>query len=203
MVHTAADIDELLARADCQDDPDPMADELFQALRSSQRQLDHAWEIAHRRRELMDLIADERNTQCGERDFLTRVIAMTIDTWTSIRAELDAAEAASAEADSLGALPHLRRARKGMDDLINDHLAKAVVTGSTLRAAASAASFTENAIRPRLGSSEILAPYADDTGSVSAEAVTRARRDYLVDPDKRPPLSFVARRPTTHENGEH
>lgn len=132
--------------------------------------------------------------------------------WDDARRAIDDAQS-SASADQ--ALPHLRAARDSLDALINDTLAETILGGVSMRSAAALAGFAENTIRPRLGQSGPLAPYADANGTVSASSIARARHDYsttdglvdvtavsgqmtpFVDPtdQERKPLTFTPRTP--------
>lgn len=96
-------------------------------------------------------------------------------TWDEVRRAVDEAQS-SGSADQ--ALPHLRAARDSLDALINDTLAETILGGASMRSAAALAGFAENTIRPRLGQSGPLAPYADANGSISASGIARARYDY-------------------------
>lgn len=95
--------------------------------------------------------------------------------WDEVRRAIDEAQS-SDSADQ--ALPHLRTARDSLDALINDTLAETILGGASMRSAAALAGFAENTIRPRLGQSAPLAPYADANGTVSASSIARARHDY-------------------------
>lgn len=119
------------------------------------------------------------------------------------QAALDAAMSLSADA----ALPHLRTAAEHVSAAINEALAQAVVDeGATLRAAATRAGLSENAVGPRLASSALLGAYSVD-GRVTAAGVERARYDREEGRHRSPdrsattaargatPLRFRARRP--------
>lgn len=95
--------------------------------------------------------------------------------WDEVRHAIDEAQS-SDSADQ--ALPHLRTARDSLDALINDTLAETILGGASMRSAAALAGFAENTIRPRLGQSAPLAPYADANGTISASSIARARHDY-------------------------
>lgn len=89
-----------------------------------------------------------------------------------------------------------------VSQLIDEQLADAVVDGElSLRAAAEKVGLTENAIGPRLATTERLGSYATD-GRVNAKGVLRARydQDAGVAPPASPdvkPMQFKRRRPTT------
>jgi hypothetical protein len=77
------------------------------------------------------------------------------------------------------ALPHLRAAADRLTDLIDDTMAQALVTGrSSLRSVGAGAGLSENAVGPRLARTPMLAPYANDSGRVTASGVERARYDH-------------------------
>lgn len=125
---------------------------------------------------------------------------------TAIRDALTAAAASSAPAE---ALPHLRAAADRLTDLIDDTMARALVTGrSSLRSVGAGAGLSENAVGPRLARTPMLAPYANDNGRVTASGVERARYDHetgrvpepgtdstdSTDQEPRQPLRFRPRR---------
>ncbi len=118
--------------------------------------------------------------------------------YARIRSELARAE----KADSATALMHLRAVFDEVSQLIDEQLADAVVDGElSLRAAAEKVGLTENAIGPRLATTEKLGGYATG-GRVNAKGVMRARfdQDAGVTPPAPPDvkqMQFKRRRPTT------
>lgn len=121
--------------------------------------------------------------------------------YDAIRDALAAADASTAPAE---ALPHLRTAADRLTDLIDDTMARALVTGRTsLRSVGAGAGLSENAVGPRLARTPMLAPYANDSGRVTASGVERARYDHETgrapepgpEPEPRPPMRFRPRRP--------
>jgi hypothetical protein len=91
----------------------------------------------------------------------------------------DALGAAAASPEPAQALPHLRAAADRLTDLIDDTMARALVTGRTsLRSVGAGAGLSENAVGPRLARTAMLAPYANDNGRVTASGVERARYDH-------------------------
>ena len=120
--------------------------------------------------------------------------------YDAIREALAAAEESSEPAE---ALPQLRAAADGLTDLIVDTMARALVTGRTsLRSVGAGAGLSENAVGPRLARTPMLAPYANESGRVTASGVERARYDHETgripesgtDPEPRPPMRFRPRR---------
>lgn len=76
-------------------------------------------------------------------------------------------------------LEHLRSALDRTNALINETMAQAVVYGNaSLRSVASVAGFSENTVRPRLASTDLLSGYANPRGVISTAEVHRARYDY-------------------------
>ena len=119
-----------------------------------------------------------------------------------IRAALDSAEGLDADA----ALPHLREAAERLTDLLDESMAKAVLEGGvSLRSAGAMAGLSENAVGPRLARTRSLAPYANDTGRVTASGIERAKYDAETGmapppppaPGAPPPMRFKPRRPAT------
>ena len=122
-------------------------------------------------------------------------------------AAIQAALTTAAEsAEPAEALPHLRAAADRLTDLIDDTMARALVTGRTsLRSVGAGAGLSENAVGPRLARTPMLAPYANDNGRVTASGVERARYDHETgrtpepgpdhtDQEPRPPMRFRPRR---------
>lgn len=95
--------------------------------------------------------------------------------YAAIHASLDAA---AGSRDPAEALPHLRSAADGLTGLIDETMARAVVGGrGSLRSVGAGAGLSENAVGPRLGRTPLLAPYANESGRVTAAGVERARYD--------------------------
>lgn len=123
---------------------------------------------------------------------------MSDDRYLQIRAALDHAEVA----EPVDALPHLRAVLDITSALLDEQMARAVVESDvSIRAAASAAGLSENAVGPRLARTSMLAKYARPNGRVTAADVRRAQYDretgHAVDPaDTPPPLRFKPRRTT-------
>ena len=123
--------------------------------------------------------------------------------YDAIRDALATAEASSEPAE---ALPPLRAAADRLTDLIDDTMARALVTGRTsLRSVGAGAGLSENAVGPRLARTPMLAPYANESGRVTASGVERARYDHETgrtpepgdtDQEPRPPMRFRPRRTT-------
>lgn len=119
-----------------------------------------------------------------------------------VRAELDAAERVIGESNPERALTHLRAAADRLAGLIDETMAEAVLSGgATLRSAGASAGLTENAVGPRLARTDALAPYANDSGRVTASGIRRAQydRETGADPpptEPREPLRFKPRRPS-------
>ena len=123
--------------------------------------------------------------------------------YDAIRDALAAAEESSEPAE---ALPLLRAAADRLTDLIDDTMARALVTGRTsLRSVGAGAGLSENAVGPRLARTPMLAPYANESGRVTASGVERARYDHetgrtpepgpdSTDQEPRPPMRFRPRR---------
>ncbi len=117
----------------------------------------------------------------------------------------DALAAAADSPEPAAALPHLRAAADRLTDLLDDTMARALVTGRTsLRSVGAGAGLSENAVGPRLARTPVLAPYANDNGRVTASGVERARYDHEtgrtpepgIDTDQpRPPMRFRPRTP--------
>ena len=96
--------------------------------------------------------------------------------YDAIRAAVDSA---AASPDPAEALPRLRAAADLLTGLIDDTMAGALVTGrSSLRAVGAGAGLSENAVGPRLARTARLAPYANESGRVTAAGVERARYDH-------------------------
>jgi hypothetical protein len=116
--------------------------------------------------------------------------------YDAIHAHLEAAEGA----EPADALPHLRAAADQLTGLIDDAMARALVAGkASLRSVGAGAGLSENAVGPRLARTALLAPYANDSGRVTASGVERARYDHetghvrqSADPPQ--PLRFKPRR---------
>lgn len=119
-----------------------------------------------------------------------------------IRDELRHAENASPAA----ALEHLRRVLEEVGELLDEHLARAVLDDElSLRSAGAKAGLTENAVGPRLAHTPLLKPYARPDGRVTAKEIQRARYDKQngvpaptptdTTPDS-PPMRFKPRRTT-------
>ena len=125
--------------------------------------------------------------------------------YDAIRDALATAEESSEPAE---ALPFLRAAADRLTDLIDDTMARALVTGRTsLRSVGAGAGLSENAVGPRLARTPMLAPYANESGRVTASGVERARYDHETgrtpepgsdntDQEPRPPMRFRPRRTT-------
>lgn len=97
------------------------------------------------------------------------------DRFMLIREHLDQAESAESTAE---VLQHLRGVLTEVGQLLDEHLANAVVDDElSLAAAGKHAGLTENAVGPRLAGTARLAPYATTANRVTAEDVRRARRD--------------------------
>ena len=111
---------------------------------------------------------------------------------------IDAVNAARNDTSPKERVTHLRKVRDTADSLLNEALAELVVySGVSIRSAASQAGFTDNAVRPRLAQTSILAGYAEN-GEMSISGIHRARHDYAANPQqKREPMRFVPRNPTT------
>jgi hypothetical protein len=116
----------------------------------------------------------------------------------------DALATAAESPDPADALPHLRTAADRLTDLIDDTMARALVTGgSSLRAVGAGAGLSENAVGPRIARTPMLAPYANESGRVTASGVERARYDHETgripepgpEPETRPPMRFRPRSP--------
>ena len=117
-----------------------------------------------------------------------------------------AVETAAGTVEPAEALPQLRAAADLLTELIDDTMARALVTGrSSLRAVGAGVGLSENAVGPRLARTARLAPYANDSGRVTAAGVERARYDHETgrtpepgpdptDQDPRPPMRFRPRR---------
>ncbi|HEY7989132.1 MAG TPA: hypothetical protein VIE19_07935 [Lapillicoccus sp.] len=125
--------------------------------------------------------------------------------YDAIREALATAEGSSEPAE---ALPQLRAAADRLTDLIDDTMARALVTGRTsLRSVGAGAGLSENAVGPRLARTPMLAPYANESGRVTASGVERARYDHETgrtpepgpddtDQEPRPAMRFRPRRTT-------
>jgi hypothetical protein len=114
----------------------------------------------------------------------------------------DALAAAADSPEPGDALPHLRRAADQLTGLIDDTMAQALVTGrASLRSVGAGAGLSENAVGPRLARTPMLAPYANESGRVTASGVERARYDHETgrtpEPgptqESRPPMRFRPR----------
>lgn len=91
-------------------------------------------------------------------------------------------------------LGHLRAALDATNALINETMAQAVVySNASLRSVASVAGFSENTVRPRLASTDLLSGYATPSGVISTAEVHRARYDHR-DEAEGAPMRFVARK---------
>jgi hypothetical protein len=119
--------------------------------------------------------------------------------YAAIREALTTAARSTQPAD---ALPHLRAAADRLTDLIDDTMARALVTGrNSLRSVGAGAGLSENAVGPRLARTAMLAPYANESGRVTASGVERARYDHETgrvpepgpDQESRPPMRFRPR----------
>ncbi|EUA72221.1 hypothetical protein I540_3121 [Mycobacteroides abscessus subsp. bolletii 1513] len=96
------------------------------------------------------------------------------DRYDQIREELRQAESATAA----GSLPHLRVAVDLASQLIDEHMAEAVIEGElSIRAAGAQVGLTENSVGPRLARTPQLNPYARGDGRVTASEINRARYD--------------------------
>ena len=116
----------------------------------------------------------------------------------------DALATAAESSDPTEALPHLRTAADRLTDLIDDTMARALVTGrSSLRSVGAGAGLSENAVGPRIARTPMLAPYANESGRVTASGIERARYDHETgrtpqpgpEPESRPPMRFRPRTP--------
>jgi hypothetical protein len=133
---------------------------------------------------------------------------MPVDEDPRFAAIHDALDAAAASVEPAQALPHLRSAADRLTELIDDTMARAVVTGRTsLRSVGAGVGLSENAVGPRLARTPMLAPYANDNGRVTASGVERARYDHetgripesgidTTHQEPRPPMRFRPRRTT-------
>jgi hypothetical protein len=114
----------------------------------------------------------------------------------AIRRHLQAAETCEPEE----ALPHLRAAADELTALIDNAMARALVTGrASLRSVGAGAGLSENAVGPRLARTPLLASYANESGRVTASGVERARYDHETGHIRQPaeppqPLRFKPRR---------
>ena len=120
----------------------------------------------------------------------------------------DALTTAAESSEPAQALPLLRAAADRLTDLIDDTMAQALVTGRTsLRSVGAGAGLSENAVGPRLARTPMLAPYANESGRVTASGVERARYDHETgrtpepgpdntDQEPRAPMRFRPRRTT-------
>ena len=139
---------------------------------------------------------------CG----MLRVMSISDDPrYDAIR---DALATAAESSEPAEALPLLRTAADRLTDLIDDTMAQALVTGRTsLRSVGAGAGLSENAVGPRLARTPMLAPYANESGRVTASGVERARYDHETgrtpepgpdntDQEPRPPMRFRPRRTT-------
>ena len=138
---------------------------------------------------------------------LSSVTTSDDQAYAAIRASLDAAAGSPDPAD---ALPHLRAAADRITGLIDETMAHAVVGGrASIRSVGAGVGLSENAVGPRLGRTPLLAPYANESGRVTAAGVERARYDHetgrapqpVVDEandanDPRPRMRFRPRRTT-------
>lgn len=98
------------------------------------------------------------------------------NSWAAIRESISDAEGTE---DLSERLEHLRTALDTTNALINETMAQAVVYGNaSLRSVASVAGFSENTVRPRLASTDLLSGYANPRGVISTAEVHRARYDY-------------------------
>lgn len=75
------------------------------------------------------------------------------------------------------AVRHLAAARSAVDAALNEAMAAATLTGSSLRAVADMAGVAPNSVAPRLARTTTLSGYSDPDGRVSAVGVHRARYD--------------------------
>ena len=113
------------------------------------------------------------------------------NSWTAIRESISDAEGTE---DLSERLEHLRTALDTTNSLINETMAQAVVYGNaSLRSVANVAGFSENTVRPRLASTELLSGYANTSGVISTAEVHRARYDHR-DETEDAPMRFVARK---------
>lgn len=122
------------------------------------------------------------------------------DRYDQIREELRQAESATAA----GSLSHLRVAVDLASQLIDEHMAEAVIEGElSIRAAGAQVGLTENSVGPRLARTPQLNPYARGDGRVTASEINRARYDREAGipaptPAEQPePLRFKPRRNNT------
>lgn len=94
--------------------------------------------------------------------------------WESLEGDIQHAR----DTEDLGErLEHLRSALDRTNALVNETMAQAVVYGNaSLRSVAGVAGFSENTIRPRLASTDLLSGYANN-GVISTAEVHRARYD--------------------------
>ena len=140
------------------------------------------------------------------RSFCGMLVVMSATDDPRYAAIRDALATAAESPDPADALPHLRTAADRLTDLIDDTMARALVTGRTsLRSVGAGAGLSENAVGPRLARTPMLAPYANDNGRVTASGVERARYDHETgrtpetgpdhaDQEPRPPMRFRPRR---------
>jgi hypothetical protein len=116
--------------------------------------------------------------------------------YDAIRRHLEAAQDCEPEQ----ALPHLRAAADELTALIDNAMARALVTGrASLRSVGAGAGLSENAVGPRLARTALLASYANESGRVTASGVERARYDHETGQIRQPPeppqpLRFKPRR---------
>ncbi|SIM04574.1 Uncharacterised protein [Mycobacteroides abscessus subsp. abscessus] len=123
------------------------------------------------------------------------------DRYDQIREELRQAESATA-AESL---THLRTVVDLTSQLIDEHMAEAVIDGQlSIRAAGAQVGLTENSVGPRLARTPQLNPYARGDGRITASEISRARYDREsgtpapIQPELQPePLRFKPRRNNT------
>jgi hypothetical protein len=138
------------------------------------------------------------------RSFCGMLVVMSATDDPRYAAIRDALATAAESPDPADALPHLRTAADRLTDLIDDTMARALVTGrSSLRSVGAGAGLSENAVGPRIARTPMLAPYANESGRVTASGVERARYDHETgrnpepgpEPESRPPMRFRPRSP--------
>lgn len=72
----------------------------------------------------------------------------------------------------------LRAARDALDAALNEAMANAALTGSSIRSVADMAGLAPNSVAPRLARTASLSGYVDADGRVTAAGVQRARYDH-------------------------
>lgn len=113
--------------------------------------------------------------------------ATTAYAWDMSSESIEQIRTALAEvpAEPLAAVRSLAAVRVMLEAELDEAMAAAAMSGSSMRAVAREAGVAPNTVAPRMARSNVLAPYSGPAGRVSSSAIERARYD--AETGRRPP----------------